>query len=159
MAAYRGLFTTAEDAVCMLTCYRFVPGQDRPDHVECSWFPCILLLVGRDESSAPIVELNIEVSTGVSLKQTSRDRLAQDYWLLVVWLLELHTSVPADLRLIARRVRALEAMRFILQSTSRLRKSRSTETPGRRLRSRRFVRPARQPRQKQGQMRRNARHL
>ena len=38
MAAYRWLFAAAENAVRMLTRYRFVPGQDRPDQVYRSWF-------------------------------------------------------------------------------------------------------------------------
>lgn len=95
MTAYHRLFATADDPVRMLTCYRFVPGQYRPDHVDRSRFQCILLLVERDESSAPIVELNVEESTGVSPKQRYRDRLAQDYCLLVVCFLEPDTVVAA----------------------------------------------------------------
>ena len=95
MAAYRGLLAAAENAVRMLPSYRFVSRQYRPDHVERSWFQCILLLMGRNETSAPFDELNIKESAGVSPKQRYRDRLAQDYCLLVVWFLEPDTVVAA----------------------------------------------------------------
>ena len=95
MAAYRALFAAADDQVRMLTCYRFVPGQDRPDQVYRSWFQCILLLMGRNETSAPFDELNVKESAGVSPKQRYRDRLAQDYCLLVVCFLEPDTVVAA----------------------------------------------------------------
>ena len=43
VTTHRWLLATAENAVSMLPCHRFVTGQDRPDHVDCCRFQCVLL--------------------------------------------------------------------------------------------------------------------